>query len=65
MDIIYKRCAECGLEEAEWKGSDGEGYFLYGEWYCCEGCASSLGCSCHGQRIQAGHGWEDWVLGEL
>jgi hypothetical protein len=39
-------CARCGLPRSAWQGSDGNGYTLDGETYCCQGCAEGAGCTC-------------------
>jgi len=47
MKAGEKVCAECGLEEVVWRGNDGEGYLLEGQWYCCQDCAEGMDCACH------------------
>lgn len=39
-------CAECEMPRTSWQGSDGNGYTLNGERYCCQGCAEGTGCTC-------------------
>lgn len=55
-DEPKKRCVECGLGEVAWKGNQGLGRILAGEWYCCQGCAEGTNCSCIEQPEEPGEG---------
>lgn len=46
MAQTQMECAQCGLARNVWKGNDGQGYRLDGEFYCCQECAEETGCTC-------------------
>ncbi|HST05897.1 MAG TPA: hypothetical protein VLQ48_14345 [Chloroflexia bacterium] len=41
-----QNCPNCGMSRQEWRGNNGEGFQMGDKMYCCQGCATSTGCTC-------------------
>ena len=39
-------CPNCGIEKADWRGNNGQGFQVGDKTYCCQGCATGTGCTC-------------------
>ena len=40
------QCPNCGMEKADWRGNNGQGFQMGDKTYCCQGCATGTGCTC-------------------
>jgi hypothetical protein len=41
-----EKCPNCGMTKAGWRGNGGQGFQMGSKTYCCQGCATSTGCTC-------------------
>ena len=39
-------CPNCGMSKEDWRGNGGEGFQMGSNIYCCQGCATGVGCTC-------------------
>lgn len=44
--MAQRTCPNCGMQQSEWLATEGEGFNLDGQTYCCRGCAEGSGCTC-------------------
>ena len=41
-----EKCPNCGMAREDWRGNNGQGFQMGDKTYCCQGCATSTGCTC-------------------